>query len=226
MSKVLAFLDRVAPFLLSEGKRASIRRGGLPRTLIADVRDGELVRIVGHVRRLRDAVKAPISGKLCFYYQAHVVVWESHDATGEKISPLDVGPAPDGRDFFVEDESGVATISTLGTQMELPASWQDGFHPGVIQYLETNGRRDVAERLLSTKNLDLVMTKVRHCERLVSEGMPVSVRGWGRWTSSATDPATAALRGAGKHLVIEGSGGRPPLVSGHLADWIEEYPRG
>jgi hypothetical protein len=44
----------------------------LPRSNIADVQDGELVRIVGTVKELDHTVVAPISGQKCVYYHAVV----------------------------------------------------------------------------------------------------------------------------------------------------------
>jgi hypothetical protein len=41
------------------------------------------------------------------------------------------------------------------------------------------------------------------------------------------NPATATTyRSKGQHLIVEADGPNPIIVSGHLADWIDEYPLG
>ena len=195
--------------------------------MVAHAPEGELVRIVGHVRRLRSFVNAPISGKPCVFYRAEVSMAAFDSKNGDTGGRAEVGYAEDHRDFFVEDETGQATVLATGAQIEFPAGWRDGFDHRIIRFLETNRRADMAQHLLSTATLAWGRIDVRHYETILTDGTPVSVLGRARWVPSAADPATATMnRSGGKHLILERDGQNPIVVSGHLKDWIDEYPLG
>jgi hypothetical protein len=216
---VRALINRVAPFLSSRA---------LARTMIASARDGERVRIVGHVRRHREVLNAPISDKPCVFYRAEVFMPEFEDPDDKDAKPGGYGRRENCRDFLVEDETGQATVIATGAQIDFPASWHVGFDDRIIRFLETCRRTDMVERLTSPTNLvGQQSTRVRYQETIVADGTPVSVLGRARWVPNAVDPATAtAYRSKGQHLIVEADGPNPIIVSGHLADWIDEYPLG
>ena len=192
MRDVLAFINRVAPFLLSESQRASFRREALNRTMIASATDGELVRIVGHVRRHRSVLYGPITDTPCVFYRAEVYVDVFENPDNEKGRQGPLVRAEGCRDFVVEDETGRGVVTSRGAQIDFPAGWQEGFDDRIIRFLETCRRSDMVERLTSmTSLLGWRQTVVRYHEAMLIDGTPVSVSGRARWMANATDPATA-----------------------------------
>lgn len=77
------------------------------RVALADVKDGELVRVTGRVRALESGLRAPLSGRRCVYYLA--TAEPVHDRRGS----FDWGEVREERyvDFLVEDASGSARVS-------------------------------------------------------------------------------------------------------------------
>lgn len=77
------------------------------RVALADVKDGEIVRVTGRVRAIETGLRAPLSGRHCVYYLA--TAEPVHDRRGSS----GWGEVREERyvDFLVEDASGAARVS-------------------------------------------------------------------------------------------------------------------
>lgn len=116
--------DRAALLLPARWRvRAALR--GYPRTLIAAVREGERVKVVGQIRAVAPLIKSPITGQPCVFYSLSVK---------EVIGPeeeREITLASDERccDFAVIDASGEALVEADGAEMNIPSFWEDRHHP-------------------------------------------------------------------------------------------------
>lgn len=96
-----------ARWWLSEAEQTKRAIRSLPRTPIRDVRDGELVRIVGKLRYLAEPTVAPLSGRRCAYFEARA--FEKQGRSGLTERAMEGG----GVEFLLEDETGRAVIDPV-----------------------------------------------------------------------------------------------------------------
>lgn len=106
---LLAFLIIVIALFLRPSRDRGIRAiAATPRKKIADVRDGELVRIVGKVALHGEALTAPVSGRQCAFYEARV---EEKHQQEDRASWKTIVEEIRGSDFVIDDGSGRARIA-------------------------------------------------------------------------------------------------------------------
>ncbi len=199
-AKVKRLVGERAPFLPA-GWRARAVLGGYPRTLLDAAREGERVKVVGQVRPVAPLLKSPITGQSCVFYRLLVVeiVLEGDNRSERPI-------ADDERrcDFAVVDPSGEALIQPGGAEMNVPASWEDRYHPALERIARESSRLSASvwgERL-------------RYQEVMLRPEAWVAVLGAGR--ADAHGGRDVGAPG----LVFANTPAQPLVVSSALDDWF------
>ena len=91
--------------------RARRRFANASRVYIADVRPGQVVRLVGKLRYLDEPLTAPLSERSCAYHEVRI---------GASVDdPIGKPHSDNGTDFLLQDRSGVALIRIHKAQMIL-----------------------------------------------------------------------------------------------------------
>jgi hypothetical protein len=175
-------------------------------TRIADAKSGDIVRIVGVLRRAgHDEVKllrAPLTGRKCAHYDVRVLELVSHGKNTswvERISEVASQP------FIVEDPSGRALVETARFEC---AIIRDGNRRSGTFHDATPAMEEILARhgMVSTGVLGLNRS-LRYEEGVLEPGERVTVMGRARWED---DPEATAGEGGGyrtsarkQRLVIE-----------------------
>jgi hypothetical protein len=112
-TRLLGRVARAAPFLLARSTHVRLAFRLRARVPIAEVRDGDVVKIAGVVRALPPPLRAPLSGKACAYHHSQVLVqgpgsgWTTWlDSAGS-------------RDFLVDDSTGQVAVRVAGAELAL-----------------------------------------------------------------------------------------------------------
>jgi len=87
-----------------------------PRTDIADFPQHGAAKIVGTIRMLDDSLRAPLSGRVCTYYEATV---EEYRRRGKHSSWVNIIIETDGTPFLIEDSTGRALVDPRGARVAL-----------------------------------------------------------------------------------------------------------
>lgn len=156
----------------------------IPRKRIADVLDGEQVRIVGVVEA-RETVTAPLTGRPCAYWR--VVVRERRLGTRPRF--VQILEDQDGTDFVVRDETGSAKVIHESVNAQLADAARFDFGgllesptPAVEAYLRSHpSLRGV--RLSQPMQLE---------ERIVQHGDRLCAVGTGHWEAAPEGEAPPA----------------------------------
>ncbi|MBX3274002.1 MAG: hypothetical protein KF729_27300 [Sandaracinaceae bacterium] len=194
----------------SADQRLKRRMRATPQRAIADVVEGERVRIVGRVRG--DAtIAAPLSGRPCVYYR---VVVEEQRRRGKSSYWATLVDEERGVEFLVEDGAGVARVPVGHVQavLEGDARGNSGFlrdpTPELEAFLAARGHATTGWVFNKT---------IRYREGVAEPGERVAVVGTGRWER---DPEASAKAGEGyreatmpKRLVLEAPSDGPLLLS-------------
>ena len=194
----------------SADQRLMRRMRGTPQRAIADVVEGERVRVVGRVR-VEAPLAAPLSARPCAYYR---VVVEEQRRRGKSTYWFTVVDEERGVDFLLEDGTGVARVPIGHVQavLEGDARGKSGFLRDPTPELEAF----LAARGLATTGW-LFNKTIRYREGVAEPGELVAVVGTGRWER---DPEASAKAGDGyreatmpKRLVLEAPSDGPLLLS-------------
>ena len=162
---------RVAFSRQARGRRAVART---PRSPVAKVRRGELVKVVGQARVAMKPLRAPMSGRPCVCW--HVRIQEARQGP-QGGSWTDVLDEVEGQDFLLEDETGIALVRGVMPEATLASSgpwvdnYGDNFSPEVENFLGSRG-----EQLRGA----LGKRVMRYQERILDEGAHVAVLGMAR----------------------------------------------
>ncbi len=155
----------------ARGRRALERT---PRTPVGEVRRGELVKVIGHVRFAVKPLRAPMTARPCVCW--HLRVQEARQGA-QGGSWTDVFDEVEGQDFLLEDETGIALVRGVMPEATLASSgpwidnYVDDFPPEVEEFLGSRGeqvRGALGKRVM------------RYEERILDEGAQVAVLGMGR----------------------------------------------
>jgi hypothetical protein len=162
---------RVAFSPRARGRRALERT---PRTPVGEVRRGEAVKVIGHVRFVVEPLRAPMSGRRCVCW--HLRVQEARQgAQGGSWS--DVLDEVEGQDFLLDDGTAVALVRGVMPEATMASSgpwidnYVDDFPPEVAEFLQGQG-----EQVRGT----LGKRVMRYQERILDEGAQVAVLGMAR----------------------------------------------
>jgi hypothetical protein len=197
MAPFIAILVVVSVVLLTlafSGEHSSEELAGLRRARVANVRDGELVKIVGRVRCARAPVTSPLGGRIGVSYLSpegwpeagpekdRVGVY-CYVTVGHEIEEGHYGAKYHSRasmrlavDFFVEDETGNALVHGIDAEVQVErrlfsvADWE-------------TGRELILAMTDGEEPLDGLSPHLRIVGRelLLEEGAEVSVVGIASW---------------------------------------------
>lgn len=176
-------------------KRGRLRRAlkKAPRLKIAQVKDGQLAKIVGRLRYLEaEPLWAPLTGRGCAYYEVTVEQEKSNNRSSHWetiISDSDYHTT-----FLIEDDSGRAVV-----ELDLPSvllTMDAHFSSGVLldpsptlkDYLAEHG--ESGEGWIFNKSL-------RYKEGVLEQGELVAVRGRCTWEH---DPDPDAVTGGYREM--------------------------
>ena len=162
---------RVAFSPRARGRRALERT---PRTPIGEIRKGEMVKVIGHVRFAVEPLRAPMSGRPCVCW--HVRVQEARQGA-QGGSWIDVLDEVEGQELLLEDGTGIALVRGVMPEATLASSgpwidnYVDDFPPEVQGFFQGRGqqvRGALGKRVM------------RYEERILDEGAQVAVLGMAR----------------------------------------------
>lgn len=142
--------------------RARRRFARTPRVYIAEVRSGQVVRIVGKLRYLDEPLTAPLSDRPCAYHEVRIGASED--------DPIGKPQSRNGTDFLLQDRSGVALIRIQQAQTILSL---DGVLV-VPEYVQT-GKGQVRRRKVYREGVLAADELVAVLGRAVMEVAPASV---------------------------------------------------
>jgi len=152
----------------ARGRRALERT---PRPHIGEIRQVEMVKVVGQARFAVEPLRAPMSGRPCVCW--HVQIQEARQGA-QGGSWADVLDEVEGQDFLLDDGTGIALVRGVMPEATLASSgpWIDnsvGDFPAEVQ--EFLGGRGEPVRGAMGKRV------MRYEERILVEGAEMAVLG-------------------------------------------------
>lgn len=179
----------------------------LPATPIAQVRHGELVKVIGRLEHLLPPLSAPISGRACAYY--HVLALERGGS----------GLVEERKqDFLVRAHDGQCALVRMAASEPLApedahyfsATFRGGqLTAEMARLLERHGRGAASSPAIDGE----IERDWSFTERLFQAGDTVAVVGRAGWQLDASE-ASGSYREAPRRLVI-GDGVTPVRVTNH-----------
>lgn len=179
---------------------------------VAEVRDGEIAKIVGRLEHDRQSLIAPLSGRRCVLYR--VVVEEREGENGRWTAVIErTRFVP----FLLRDDTGHARICPAAPDVAIVQDrhYESGTFldatPALEAFLAEHGRRSTG--LLGFNKA------MRYLEGVLEEGELVAVVGQGRWEADPDAETTAGAatgyreRAFARRLVIEPPPGGRVLLS-------------
>lgn len=165
----------------AKAKRA-IKRA--QRKRIVDVRDGEVVKIVGTLRYADEVLEAPLTGRECAAWTVTV------EDQGGKSRRTVIDDRAEVVSFFVEDDVGRAFIEGVATHVIVrDAHFRQGFleapTPRMTEFLHARG--EDPKGVIFHRSLE-------YREGAIEAGETVAVLGIGRWEPDP-DPEAMSRRG-------------------------------
>ncbi len=91
----------------SEAEKTKRAIRSTPKKPIRYVREGEVVKIVGRIKYLAKPMQAPLTGRLCAYFEARAL--ERHGKNSYREVAMEKG----GVEFLVDDGTGHAVVDPL-----------------------------------------------------------------------------------------------------------------
>jgi hypothetical protein len=179
-----------------------------PRRRIADVKNGELVKIVGTIEVRGEPLVAPLSGRACAYFAAaiHETTSEVSNRGSYRSRTKEVERERDKREFFVVqgDAKALVDVERLEVCVAYPHRVSGGDAPAELDaYLERLGEK--RRRYGATRNL----SAVEHALELSRE---VAVLGVAVWEADPTF-AQGGHRGGGRRLVLRSPNARSGVIA-------------
>lgn len=154
---------------------------------IADVSDGERVRVVGQIE-VEAPVAAPLSGRACAYWR---VLVEELRSNGKSSSWHKLVDEHDGVDFLLRDSTGAAWVESMHVTaiLDKDGSGSSGFLQDPSPQLEAF----LAERGHDTKGW-FFNKRIRFREGVAEPGETIAVVGDAKWER---DPDSSTRAGDG-----------------------------
>ncbi len=148
-----------------------------PTTNIAEVEDGQRVKLIGTLKLLGEPIIAPLSGRQCAAY--HAVV--EHEPGGHSQSSTSMIVAAEERRacaFLICDDTGEAHVEPGGAESSIVHDFEHDILRGEVIYQQTPGPPELASRtdtLLMAYDtcLDALEAKHRSTSFRVREGVLV-----------------------------------------------------
>jgi hypothetical protein len=189
-------------FALTRERRIKRLLRRIPPSLIRDVADGRVVKIVGELVYAGRSIPSPLSGRQCAYYSIVVAEYRSRGSRGGHWR--EIVREEQGIDFYVRDESGMALVRVTSDGKYFPALVQD--HRARTSPLLSNDpelERFLRERGIATEGAFFRKNRRAH-EGILEAGERVAVGGIARWMPDP-DAAGGSYREVPKRLVLESS---------------------
>jgi hypothetical protein len=179
-------------------------------TLIRDVRDGKVVKIVGELVFAGRSIEAALSQRACAYYSLRVEEYRGHGPRGGHWR--EIIREDKGIDFYVRDESGMALVRIASDAKALPALVQDRkARTSPILSDDADLARFMAERGRSVEG-SFFRKNLRAYEGVLEAGERVAVGGLARWLPDP-DAAGGSYRETPTRLVMQASEAMPLFLS-------------
>jgi hypothetical protein len=191
----------VTQFAYTRERRIKRALRRVKTTLIADARDGKVVKVVGVLAYAGRTIPSALSQRPCACYS---VVVEQFQPRGRGGRWHEVVREEKGLDFYLRDDSGVALVRLAGDGKHFAALIQDRkARTTPILRNDPNLERFLAERGHTVEGV-LFRKNLRAYEGILEAGERVAVGGLARWVA---DPAAAGgnYRETPKRLVLESS---------------------
>lgn len=193
----------------SAEQRALRAMRAVPLRRIADVIDGEKVRIVGE-DEAPHTVLAPLSGRECAYWRVTV---REQRGSGKSRRWVTIVDEHDGVDFFLRDGDAKALVKTtlVSAVLEKDGRYASGFMRDATPELEAF----LTERGYSSKGW-IFNKNMQYHEGIVEPGELVAAVGVGRWERDPDEsPAAGGYRDVvqPRRLVLDSPEDGPLLLS-------------
>lgn len=185
-------------------------------TPIADAKAGELVRIVGVLKKHEALVAAPLSGRLCAHYEVRVLEYVSSGRSGRWQLRF---RETESRSFVVADASGRALVDVRS--FECAVVRDQNRRSGTFQDATPELEAILARNAMQSTGLLGLNRSLRYEEGVLELGERVTVLGRARWEDDPDDPRPVEARAGYREnarrqrLVIE-AGVRPVRASDDL----------
>jgi hypothetical protein len=178
------------------------------RTPIADVKDGQVTKVVGRLTFIGEPLVAPLTGRTCAYYLVVVEQYRSYGRSGKWVQ---IVREERRQDFLLDDGSARALVRMGDAQVAIvsDANFKSGVFkdatPVLDAFLARHGRQ--SQGWLFNK-------QIRYREGVLEPHEDIAVGGIGRWEPDP-DPGAAggSFREAPRRLRLQPAGGLPLLVS-------------
>ncbi len=196
---LLGVVVAVNAFSADANARRELRKA--PKRKIAELRDGEVARLIGTVSSHVPPLAAPLTGRPCVYYIARL-----QTQSGAKRSWQTVITEERGVPFIITDDSGRAIIDPEGARVSL-----------VTDRYTRNGTLEVNDGLLTAflarhVKSGVLVPPYRYEEAAIEENELVAVLGSGVREPDPTATPTAAYRGESPTVLRLAGSRRHPLV--------------
>ncbi len=169
-----------------------------PRLPIAEVKEGQLAKVVGTLRLAEEPpLEAPLSGRPCAYFEVKV---EERRSSGKSSHWVTVIKEYESQQrIFVEDDSGKALVSMMAPKMVLTmdAHYESGFlndaSPRLEEFLARHGHS--SEGWVFNKS-------IRYKEGVLEPGELVAVLGRGSWEPDPDPPPGGGATGGYRDMPL------------------------
>jgi hypothetical protein len=178
----------------------------IPRKKIADVKDGETVRIVGKLALHGEPLVAPVSARPCAFYEAKI---EEKEQVEDRTSWRSIVEEVRGTDFVLDDGSGLARVSMAKADVVVvhDSRLLEGFlkekaAPEVEQFLARHGQKSV---------VDGRARELHYVEGVLEAPEEVAAAGKARWEPDGAGKKRLVLEpieDVGRVLVSDEQGAR------------------
>jgi hypothetical protein len=180
--------DRISP--RARARRAAFR---LPRTRIADVKNGDLARLEGRLELCGESLIAPLSQRSCAHYE--ITVGYARDAKRFVTALSESKTVP----FFMTDESGRALIEIERPLIEVVID-----HYWTALDIDAETRFELERYLFAQGRIGRALLgepkRLRYAEGALEEGERVHVTGVAEWVDAPEVGQT--YRDSGQRLVL------------------------
>jgi hypothetical protein len=166
-------------------------------TAIAQAKDGELVKLQGSIDKVLEPKMAPLSGRMCAYYQLSVGEINAGGAFDEYLR------IEERADFWLSDDSGRALVHTEGAEVVVKRDHRLDARDLPVRLLE----------LLAERGMErLVGRHLTFYEGVLPPGADVALFGMARLEPDPDPSHAAGYRQTAMRVAMRASGEVPLLI--------------
>jgi len=189
-----------------------------PGVRIADAAEGQLVRVVGELKLRGKGLVSPVTETACAYYETRILESRRGESSAASSNWITVWRDTDSRDFYVQDDSGLALVHTLhakaivSDRIEYSIGTLNDDNPELRLFAQAHGL--LSQGLLGGDQ------PLRSEEGLLEPGKKVAVVGIARWVDGARNESSDGHSSDPQRLLhIEAPHGDSVLLSDNLLAW-------